>query len=82
MGDPHADVELKPKLSPRGCVTKEEELKSLLETVQTTDLHPRCQLCKFSTCGTFEQTMSAPADETGLALAGGGFVGTYTQELG
>ena len=29
-GSPHAEVWLKPKLSPRGCVTKEEELKSLL----------------------------------------------------
>ena len=33
-GGPHAEVGLKPKLSPRGCATKEEELKSLPEAAQ------------------------------------------------
>ena len=67
---------------PRGCTTKEEELKSLLMAVQTTDLHARNQLSKLSTCRISEQTMSAPRAETGLASAAVDFVGTYTWGLG
>ena len=36
-----AEVGLKPQLSPRDCVTKEEELKSLLADEQTEELHLR-----------------------------------------
>ena len=35
--DPHTEMGLKPQLSPRGCVTKEEKLKSLLTAVHTED---------------------------------------------
>ena len=40
-----------------------------------TDLHLPHQLCKFSACGTSEQTTGAPAAEMGLTLAAVAFVG-------
>ena len=46
------------------------------------DLHLCRQLCNFSTCGTSEQTMGAPAAGAGLALAAVGFVGVCTRGLG
>ena len=82
MGDPHAEVGLKPQLSPRGHATKEEELKSLLTAVQTMDLHPCDQHCKLSTCRTSEWTVHAPAAEMDLALAAVDFVGMYMWRLG
>ena len=82
VGGSHAAVGLKSQLSSRGHATKEEELKSLLTAVQTMDLHPHDWLCKLSTCRTSEQTMSAPAVKTGLALAAVDFVATYTWRLG
>ena len=48
MGGSHTEVELKPQLSSRARATKEEEVKSLLMTAQTTELHPRDWLCKLS----------------------------------
>ena len=71
VGGWHKEVGLKPQLSPRSCATKEEELKSLL-VMLFMDLHPSCQLCKLSACGTSEW-MSTPVAETGLALAAVGF---------
>ena len=41
---------LKPQLSPRGRVTKEEELKSLLVTARNLELHLRWQLPKLCAC--------------------------------
>lgn len=60
---PHAEVWLKPSLSPKGCA-REEELKSLL--MQTTDLHPHNLLCKLSACETSEQTSIVPTVEMSL----------------
>ena len=40
MGGPHTEVGLKPQLSHRGGVTKEEEKKSFRSAAQTTDLIP------------------------------------------
>ena len=39
-GDPHAEVGPEQKLTPRGCVTKEEKRKSLCAVAQTTDKIP------------------------------------------
>ena len=41
VDETHPEVGMKPQLSPRGHVTKEEELKSLLAAVQTAELHLR-----------------------------------------
>ena len=76
MGGPHSEVGLKQQLSPRGSVTKEEELKSLLVAVQIAELDLHRQIPKFSVCRTSKWT-SAPAAETGLALGPVGFMGTY-----
>ena len=76
MGGTHAEVGLKPQVSPRGHATKEEELKSLLAAVGTVDLQPHFWLCKLSACGV-SKWMSAPTAEMGLALVAVGFVGTY-----
>ena len=82
MAGTHTEVGLKPQLSPRGCATKEEELKSLLTAAQTSDLHHCEWLCKLITCRTSELTMSAPAAKVGQALAAVEFVGLYTRGLG
>ena len=75
---------LKPQLSPRGRVTKEEELKSLLVAAQTVELHLCWWLPKFSIYETSERKISAPAAGPCLCLtlATLGFVGMYTQGLG
>ena len=78
VGGPHAEVVLKPQLSPRGCATKEEKLKSLLAAALTANWQPCDQLCKLSACRTSKWAASAPAAKMGLALAAVGFVGTYT----
>lgn len=41
---PHTEMGPKPKLSPHGCTTKEEELKSLRAAAQATDLTPMISL--------------------------------------
>lgn len=74
VGDPHTEV--KPQLSPRGCPTKGEELKSLLMAVRNVDLRPDSQLCKHSVHGASKQENITPAVETGLALSAVGFMST------
>ena len=78
----HTEVGLKSLVSPRGCVTKAEELKSLLKTVQTTDLHLCQWLPKSSSCKISERIRSASALGKDLALAAVGFVDIYTLGLG
>lgn len=59
----------------------DREMKSLLAVVRTTEFHLCYWLPKFTTSEISERTASAPAAETGLALAAVGFVGTNTQRL-
>ena len=66
MGGPHAEVDLKPQLSPRGHETKEEELTSLFAAAQTMELHPNDWIYKLSTFGTSEWSINAPAAKMGL----------------
>ena len=81
MGGTHAEVGLKPHLSLKGHVTKEEELKSHLVAVQTTKLHFLWQLLKFKACKTSERTRASVAG-MGLALVAVDLGGIYTQGLG
>ena len=37
MDDPHAEMEIKPQLKPRGNVAKEEDPKTFLPAVQAAD---------------------------------------------
>ena len=82
VGGPHAEVGLKPQLSPRGHAAKEEKLKSLLTAGQTINWHHGDWLCKLSGYGTSKWTTSAPAAKTGLPLAAVDYAGTYTWGLG
>ena len=78
----HAEVGLKPQLSPRGHATKTEELKSvLMATELQIHIHPQCQCCELSACG-MSKWMSTHTAQMGLVSATSGFVGTFTQRLG
>lgn len=80
LGGTHAEVGLKPQLSPRGYVTREEELKSLLEGVWTAELRLCRWLPKFITCKTPKGSKCC-CSCGGSALAAVGPVGTYAQRL-
>lgn len=71
---PHIEVGLKPKLSPRGCVTKEEEQRSLFS--RSHGLNTRYQPGVSNACGKSEWK-SAPRRETSLALVAVDFENTY-----
>lgn len=77
---PHTEMGPKPKLSPHGCTTKEEELKSLCAAAQAR-FNPHDQPGISNTCRTTEE-MSAPRTEMGLALAAVDFGDMCTWELG
>ena len=67
MDNPHAEVEIKPQLKPRGSVTKEEDLKPFhqLYKLQTKSARPARQtLCLW----TYERSLRAPTKENALAL--------------
>ena len=68
VGGTHTEVGLKLQLSPRGLVSKKEELKFLLLAAPTTESHLCRQIPKFRTCET-SKSASASAAEPGLALA-------------
>ena len=80
MGFPQVELGLLPQLSPRGPVTKEEELKPLLLALRTMNLHLYHQPYKFSTGETSTWT-SAPTADIGLALVAVVFVGMDTWGL-
>ena len=67
MDDPHAEIEIKPQLKPRGSVTKEEN-PSLPTSCASCRLNPRDQLGRLSVCGIYKRSLRAPTEEDSLVL--------------
>ena len=63
MDSPHAEVEIKPQLKPRGSEAKEEDPKP---SHQLYKLHDQLgKLCVYGIC---EKTLRAPTEENTLVL--------------
>ena len=65
MDDPHAEVEIKPQLKPRGSVTKEKDLKPshLLYKLKIKSTRSTSRLCVY---GVYRRSLSTPTKENVL----------------
>ena len=72
MDDPHAEMEIKPQLKPRGSVAKEEDSKSSHQLYSQLD-----SLCVF---GIYKKPLKAPTKENALVLITVDTGGKNTQE--
>ena len=69
MHDPHAEVEIKPQLKPRGSVAKEEDPKPSHQLYKTDCVY-----------GTYKRSLRAPTKENKLVLIAVDIGGKNTQE--
>ena len=67
MDDPHAEVEIKPQLKPRGNVTKEEDPKPSHQ-LYSWRLNPHDQLSRLCIYGIYKRSLRAPTKENMLVL--------------
>ena len=67
MDNPHAEVEIKPQLKPRGSVTKEED-PNLPTSCTSCRLNPHDQLGRLFVYGIYKSTLRAPTEENALVL--------------
>ena len=79
VDDPHAEVEIKPQLKPRGSVAK-EKTQNLLTSCISCRLSPRNQLLRLCVYGIYKRTLRAPTKENTLALIAEDIGGKHTQE--
>ena len=79
MDDPHAEVEIKPQLKPRGGVAK-EKTQNLPTSCTSCRLNPHDQLGKLCVYGIYKRTLRAPKKENALILIAVDFGGKNTQE--
>ena len=77
--DPHAEVEIKPQLKPRGSVTKEED-PNLPTSCTSCRLNPHDQLGRLCICGLYKRTLRAPTKQNTLVLIAVDNGGKNTQE--
>ena len=79
MDNPHAEVEIKPQLKPRGSVTKEEDPKPShqLYTLQIKSTDQLGRLCVY---GIHKSTFRVPTKENALVLTAVDIRGNNTQE--
>ena len=78
MDDPHAEVEIKPQLKPRGSVAKEEDPKP---SHQLYKLKIKSnQLGRFYVYGIYKRILKAPTKENTLVLIAVDTGGKNTQE--
>ena len=79
MDDPHAEVEIKPQLKPRGSVTKEEDRKPShqLYTLQIKSTDKLGRLCVY---GIHKRPWRAPTKENVLVLIAVDIGGKNTEE--
>ena len=71
MDNPHAEVEIKPQVKPRGSVAKGEDPKPS---------HQLNRLGRHCVHGIYNRTLRAPTQEKALALTAVGIGGKNTQE--
>ena len=79
MDDPHAEVEIKPQLKPRGGVAKQED-PSLSTGCTFCRLSPHDQLGKLCDYGIYKRSLRAPTKENALVLIAVDVGGKNTQE--
>ena len=80
MDDPHAEVEIKPQLKPRGSVAKEEDPKPSHQLYKLYKLNPHNQLCRICVYGIYKRPLKVPTKENALALRAVDTGGKNTQE--
>ena len=80
MDDPHAEVEIKPQLKPRGSVAKEEDPKPSHELYKLYKLNPHNQLCRICVYGIYKRTLRALTKENALVLRAADIGGKNTKE--
>ena len=68
MDHPHADVEIKLRLKPRGSVTKERIPKNLPTSCRSWRLNSHNQLGRLCVYGIYKRTLRAPTKENALVL--------------
>ena len=79
MDDPHAEVEIKPQLKPRGSVAKEEDPKPSTSCTRCR-LNPHDQLGRLCVYGIYKRSLRAPTKENALVLIAVDIGGKNTQE--
>ena len=77
MDDPHAEVEIKPQVKPRGRVAKEEDPKPSHTSCR---LNPHDQPGRLCVYGIHKRPLRAPTKENTLVLTAVGIGGKNTQE--
>ena len=77
MDDPHAEVEIKPQLKPRGSVAKEEDPKP---SHQLYKLQIKSTLGRLCAYGIYKRSLRAPTKENTLVLIAVDIGGENTQE--
>ena len=79
MDDPHAEVEIKPRLKPRDSVAKEEDPKPSPK-LYSCRLNPHGQPGRLCVYGIYERSLRAPTKENVLVLIAVDIGGKNTEE--
>ena len=79
MDDPHAEVEIKPQLKPRGGVAK-EKTQNLPTSCTSCRLNPHDQLARLCVYGIYKRSLRAPTKEGALVRIAVVTGGQNTQE--
>ena len=79
MDDPHAEVEIKPQLKPKGIVAKEKDPKPPTSCTSCS-LNPHDQLGRLCVYGIYKRPLRAPTKENALVLIPMDIGGKNTQE--
>ena len=79
MDDPHAEVEIKPQLKPKGSVAKEEDSK-LPTSCISCRLNPHDQLGRLCVYGIYKRSLRAPTKVNALVLIAVDMGSMNTQE--
>ena len=79
MDNPHAEVEIKPQLKPRGRQPK-KKTQNLPTSCTSCRLNPHDQLSKLYVDGIYKRPLRAPTKEKALALIAVDIGGKNTQE--
>ena len=79
MDDPHAEVEIKPQLKPRGCVAEEEDPKPSHQLYKL-PIKSQDQLSRLCVYEIYKKPLRAPTKENALALIAVDIGGETTKE--
>ena len=76
--DPHAEVEIKPQVKPRGSVAKEEDPKPSQQLYKQLQIKSNDQLGRLCVYGIYKRSLRAPTKENTLVLMAVDFGGKNT----